>query len=356
MSVRTLHLAAIAFVVAAFMQWNSFEAQAQYSRNTPVVEAVRKTRPSIVAVKAEKKSASGGSRETVGTGVIVDERGYVVTSDHVVAGAERITVELADGSRLSAEATIEDTKHDLAVLHIRADKKLTALPLGPSSDLMVGETVIAVGHPFGYTNTVSTGIVSAVGREVTMPGGVVLKQLIQTTASINPGNSGGPLLNINGELIGINAAIRDGAQGIAFALNANAVQQVLSRHLSAGKVAGVNHGLSCHEAVEGENGPRQHVVVETVAEQSPAQSAGLRHGDAILQVAGRGIGNRFDLERALWDRKAGENVNLTLVRQGKELTVNLRLGEQIHGDSIQQSGQPTRRSSDSGPSASEAAP
>ena len=114
------------------------------------------------------------------------------------------------------------------------------MTFAPASDLMVGEEVIAIGHPYGYTNTVSTGIVSALNREVSMQSGGVLTDLIQTTASINPGNSGGPLMNINGELIGINSAMRSDAQGIAFALNADMVQQVLSQHLSAGKMAHVS--------------------------------------------------------------------------------------------------------------------
>ena len=208
------------------------EAKGQYSRRTPIVEAVQKTRASIVSVKAEKKG-SWGRKETGGTGVIVDERGFVVTNSHVVASADRVTVHLADGSELAATIVTEDAHHDLAVLRLSTTRKLQALAFGTSSDLMVGETVIAVGHPFGFTNTVSTGIVSGLGREVTMPNGEVLRNLIQTNASINPGNSGGPLLNINGELIGINVAIREGAQGIAFALSADDVQQALSKHLSS---------------------------------------------------------------------------------------------------------------------------
>src|SRR5205085_2088984 len=125
------------------------------------------------------------------------------------------------------------TRWDLAVLRIRSNKKLAALPLAPVDDLMVGETVIAVGHPFGYTNTVSVGIVSALGREITMPTGDVLNGLIQTNASINPGNSGGPLLNVNGEFIGVNVALREGAQGIAFAINTGTVKSFLRQHLSA---------------------------------------------------------------------------------------------------------------------------
>src|SRR5207237_7199463 len=135
-----------------------------------------------------------------------------------VGSGGRVWVGLHDGNDYPAQVVTADEHHDLAILHVQADHRLPALPLGPGSDLLVGETVIAVGHPFGYTNTVSTGIVSALGREITMPTGDTLVNLIQTNASINPGNSGGPLLNINGELIGINVALREGVQGIAFAI------------------------------------------------------------------------------------------------------------------------------------------
>jgi serine protease Do len=299
------------------------EARGQYSRRTPIVEAVQKTRAGIVSVKAEKKG-SWGRKETGGTGVIVDERGYVVTNHHVVASADRVTVHLADGSELAAAIVIEDASHDLAVLRLSTTRKLQALPIGTSSDLMVGETVIAIGHPFGYTNTVSTGIVSGLGREVTMPTGEVLRDLIQTNASINPGNSGGPLLNVNGELIGINVAIREGAQAISFALSADEVQQALSKHLSSAKVAGVSHGLSVGERALEEGGPRRlQAVVESAS--GAAAGAGLRRGDAVLRVGDRAVCNRLDVERAVWDCKAGQKVEVTVLRDGKELALTLTL-------------------------------
>jgi serine protease Do len=299
------------------------EARGQYSRRTPIVEAVQKTRAGIVAVKAERKS-SWGRKETGGTGVIVDERGYVVTNHHVVASADRVTVHLADGAELAAAVVAEDAAHDLAVLRLSTTRKLQALPFGTSSDLMVGETVIAVGHPFGYTNSVSTGIVSGLGREVTMPSGDALRDLIQTNASINPGNSGGPLLNINGELIGLTVAIRDGAQGIAFALSADEVQHALSKHLSAAKVAGVRHGLSVAERALQEGGPqRLRAVVESAS--GAAAGAGLRRGDAVLSLGDRTICNRLDVERAVWDCKAGQKVKVTVLRDGKELALTLTL-------------------------------
>jgi serine protease Do len=314
---------AVAVALVVLLGGAAAEGRAQYSRRTPIVEAVQKTRPSIVTIKV-LKPGQWSSKEVVGTGVIIDERGYVVTNRHVVARATSMTVHLADGGTVKAGVHTEDPRHDLAILRLERGRKYQALSFAPGSDLMIGETVIAVGHPFGYTNTVSTGIVSAVGREITMPEGEVLTNLIQTNASINPGNSGGPLLNINGELIGINVALREGAQGIAFALNADTVQAVLSKHLSAANVAHVGHGLACREVV-GEGKVRQKVVVDRVAEQSAAAKAGLRKGDVVLKVGARAVSNRFDLERALWGYKAGDKVEAAILRAGKEAHVALTL-------------------------------
>jgi serine protease Do len=311
-------LAILAIVVAGGA---GTEACAQYARKTPVVEAVARTRASVVTVTVPR----AGRKDAVGTGVIIDERGYVITNRHVVGGAKSVQVCLADGVELTAEVATADPALDLAVLRIRTGRKLTALALAPAGDLMVGEQVIAVGHPFGYVNTVSTGIVSALDREITMPTGDVLTGLIQTDASINPGNSGGPLLNINGELIGINVALREGATGIAFAINADTVKLMLSRQLSAVRVGGVYHGLSCQEKILAETGLRQRVVVAAVDADAPAAGAGLRSGDEILAVGTRSVVNRFDVERALWDRKPGDEVALRVVRQGQALTMVLRL-------------------------------
>src|SRR5438105_8519167 len=323
-----LRWAALFATVGMFAGGAGTEAKGQYARQTPIVSAVKKTRDAIVSIKAEKRRGRSG-KEVVGTGVIVDERGYVLTNHHVAAVSDSITVQLADGSEYDVKTIADVSSHDLAILRIlgRDDTAplLQALPLGPGGDLMVGETVIAIGHPFGYQNTVTTGIVSALGREITMPNGETLTNLIQTSASINPGNSGGPLLNINGELIGINVALRDGAQGIAFALNAETVKEVLSQHLSGLRLSGVTHGLRCREAVQPEGLDRQHVVVEAVIAEMPAAVAGLARGDEILAVARQAVSNRFDLERAIWGYRPGEKVSLKVRRGSKEMTLALKL-------------------------------
>lgn len=298
--------------------------RADYPRRTPIVEAVQKTRAAVLTIRA-RRGETGAGRESIGTGVVVDERGFIVTNAHVVDGAGRVSVEFADHAELPAQVVAADAESDLAVLSVNAGRLLPALVVGPSSDLMVGEPVIAVGHPYGYTNTVSTGIVSAVGRNVTMPSGRVLHDLIQTDAGINPGNSGGPLLNVNGELIGINVALREGAQGIAFAVSAETLKDALGRHLAGARVAGVRHGLTCAERVAAEGSGRQHVVITGVEAGAPAAAAGLRAGDEIVRVADRAVQNRFDVERSLWGRKPGESVHVRIARAGREIDVALWL-------------------------------
>ncbi len=327
---------AAAVLAASFLIGAGTESRAGHSRENPVVTAAKQAAPSIVTVKVEKHGTYS-SREVSGTGVIVDARGYVLTNRHVVAGGTGLKIILPDGSETTGEVLFEDQGHDLAVVKLPSGK-YQELTFAPASDLMVGEDVIAIGHPFGYTNTVSTGIVSALNREVSMPTGEVLSGCIQTTASINPGNSGGPLLNINGELIGINSAVRQDAQGIAFALNADMVQQVLAEHLSAGKIAHVAHGLTCHEVVTGEDGAdRVQVVVDEVAAKSPAAVAGLKRGDVLRTINRRRVTNRFDVERALWDCTSGDKVAVALQRGGQATSATLALAK---GDGARASATP----------------
>jgi serine protease Do len=278
----------------------------------------------VVSVKVTHMATRGRTRELVGTGLIVDERGYAVTNRHIVAGGSRVIVRLVDGADIPAEVIHTDSSTELAILRFRTREKLVAQPLVPTSDLEEGEDVIAVGHPFGYSYTVSKGIVSALNRSVDMPTGYTLTRLVQHTAPINPGNSGGPLVNINGGVIGINVAYREGAQQICFAISSETVKRVLSRQLSALKVSGVEHGLTCKEKVLGE-GREPRVVVAKVDPKVKAAGADVRSGDVILAVGTRKVVNGFDVERALWDARPGQRVSLRVCRDGRELTVTLPL-------------------------------
>jgi serine protease Do len=292
-------------------------SETAFARRNPVVEAVQKTKSSIVCVRVPRPN---GAKDMVGTGVVIDERGFIITNRHVVGSSAQVKIHLNDNTVLDGEVLLAEASWDLAVVRVRAGKKLTVLPLAPVDDLMVGETVIAIGHPFGYTNTVSLGIISALGREITMPTGEILSGLIQTNASINPGNSGGPLLNINGEFIGINVALREGAQNIAFAINAGTVKRFLKLHLSAVQVSGIQHGLECGEKTLAETGDRQRVVV--TAFQGEGKDA-LCKGDEIIKVGACRIVSSFDVERAFWGRKAGDKVQMKINRQGQEMNVIL---------------------------------
>jgi S1-C subfamily serine protease len=293
-------------------------------RRNATVRAVQKVKPSVVAIKVPQRLSGGRTKDLVGTGLIVDEHGYLVTNCHVVAGNARVTVHLVDGTSLPGDVLYACPTTDLAIVRVQTDRKLVAQPLGTAADLEEGEDVIAVGHPLGYRYTVSKGIVSALGRDIEIPTGYTLTELIQTDMAINPGNSGGPLLNINGEVVGINVAYNQEAQNIAFAINSETVKGVLSTQLSALKVSGVLHGLRCKEVIQGER-RKPHVVIDGVDPQVAAAGAGVRSGDVILAVGRVPVVSRFDVERALWDARPGEQVTVRVLRDGRELTFILTL-------------------------------
>lgn len=285
-----------------------------YSRRTAIVEAVAKTRDAILSLRVEKKGSFSRLVDTVGTAVIIADRGYAITNAHVVANATHISAFAYDGTPIGIKVLESVPQHDLAILQLDGGRSYHHVPLGPSSDLMLGEEVIAIGNPFGYVNTVSRGIISALNREIPIPPPEErLTGIIQTDAPINPGSSGGPLLNINGELIGINVAMHEGAQGIAFAIPSDTVKSVLAESLSAKKVSGVELGLQVEDKVVAETGPRQKVIIAGMPSQALAAKAGIQPGDQIVQVAGHAIANVFDVEQALWDVKPGAKVPLRLV-------------------------------------------
>ncbi len=261
------------------------------ARRTAIVDAVAKTQSCVVSISSEKKSASNSrwpfsaeenqrSRISgMGSGVIVDSRGYILTNHHVVDKVQGIEIQLADGTTYPGRVLQYDPMMDLALMKIEAAGPLPAISIGTSSDLMVGETVITIGNAFGYENTVSVGIISALHRDVTLSDEQVYRNLVQTDASINPGNSGGPLININGELIGINVAVRAGAQGIGFALPIDEVKRVATEMLSTRRIASTWHGLVVDDLVRG---TQRSVVVTEVQPGSPAAAAGFKTGDELF--------------------------------------------------------------------------
>jgi serine protease Do len=305
---------------------------ASESRRTAVVEAVDKVHRCVVNISSEKKAASQSrwpfSAEEnqrprvsgMGSGVIVDGRGYVLTNHHVVDKVQGVVVELFDGTTYPARVLQNDPVMDLAVLKIDPTSPLAAVEIGTSSDLMIGESVITIGNAFGYENTVSVGIISALHRDVTLSDDQVYRNLIQTDACINPGNSGGPLINIDGELIGINVAVRAGAQGIGFALPIDEVKRVAAEMLSTRRLASTWHGLV---AADERRGSKHGVVITEVQPGSPAEMSGFKPGDELLRVGTLSVANVLDLERGLFDVRPGQPATVTVRRGGAETALSL---------------------------------
>ena len=266
----------------------STTAYASELRRSAVVRAVQTARKSVVNIHGQKTLNSSydefGHVESpkrvngMGTGVVVDPRGYIVTNHHVVQGVRRIEVTLWNGKNTVATLIAYDPKTDLAVIKINVSDELPVITLGKSSDLMPGEDVIAVGNAFGYEHTVTRGIISALKRTVQVSDSQQYEDLIQTDASINPGNSGGPLLNIDGEMIGLNVAVRAGAQGIGFAIPVDKVLDVAGELLTIEKVDHHWHGLHAAGTSNGQPGTQ----VTRVYAGSPAADSGLQRGDVIV--------------------------------------------------------------------------
>lgn len=308
--------------------WAS-RASASEARRSPIVVAVQRVRPSVVNIRGQKTVGGEGSPghpdparrvNGMGTGVVVDSRGYIVTCYHVVEGVSKIQVTLADGSGYVGRLVSRDAATDLAVIKIDgAQRNLPVIPLGKSSDLMIGETVLAVGNAYGYEHTVTNGIVSALHRSVQVSDTQSYVDLIQTNADINPGNSGGPLVNVDGEMIGINVAVRVGAQGIGFAVPVDRVMQVAADLLSVKRIDRNWHGVTA--ASSSDDG----LTVERVDEGSPAAEAGLKPGDTVISVGQNNVRRPLDFERAMLGKPAGTEVELAVLREKKEVKLSFVL-------------------------------
>jgi serine protease Do len=259
----------------------------------------------------------------MGTGIVVDERGYIVTNYHVIHDVDQITVTLKNGETLAGRKVSFDRKHDIAIIHVDASEPLTVMPLGTSSDVMLAEQVFAVGNAFGYEHTVTSGIVSAIGRDVEVDETQSYENLIQTDASINPGNSGGPLLNVNGQVIGINVAIRAGAQRIGFALPIDDARRTIARLLSTERLRGVSHGIF---ATDVKTSTEQKLVVEEVMAGSAAALCGLKIGDVLTEVRGIQIRDTADWERGLLDVPVGTVLDVSILRNGLKTTLPFTVG------------------------------
>jgi Do/DeqQ family serine protease len=266
----------------------------------------------------------------LGSGVIVDKRGYVLTNFHVIRGADSVTVRLSSKQEYRGKIVGTDAKTDLAVVKFEPDGELRVATLGDSDTLKVGEWAIAIGNPFGLDQTVTVGVVSATGRAEV--GIATYENFVQTDASINPGNSGGPLVNLRGEVIGINTAIVATGQGIGFAIPANMVKRVTAQLIDRGRVTrgwiGVSMQPLTRELAEslGLESTRGAIVAR-VHPGSPAEAAGLQRNDVVVGFAGAPVDDYHHLQRLSSEAEPGTSVKLDIVRRKERRTVALTVGE-----------------------------
>jgi serine protease Do len=296
-----------------------------------VAELVQRVRPAVVSVYRQIEldiELQVDPPEGAGTGIVIDPNGYILTNAHVVEDARAIEVLLSDDRRISAQVVGSDALSDLAVLKIDAPD-LKAAPLGDSSRLLLGERVVAVGNALNLEGgpTVTEGIVSALDRSIETDRGVV-SNLIQTDAAINPGNSGGPLLNLAGEVVGINTAGAGGAQNIGFAIAITPAKSLIEELIRNGRIVHPFLGVEMTDAsdVRGSS-VREGAVITLVVSGSGAGEAGLKPGDVIVEADGQPIIDVGDATRAIRAHKPGERMNLVVVRDGQRIEVSAMLRE-----------------------------
>jgi len=292
----------------------------------------------VVEIRATSDGFGGPSGTAQGSGFVIDTDGHVVTNQHVVAGASTIRVSLWDGSAHEAKLVGTDPSTDLAVLRIDAPRSaLHPLVLGDSSAVRVGDTVLALGSPFGLEGTLTSGIVSALHREMTAPNNYTITDTIQTDAAINHGNSGGPLLDARGRVIGVNSQIESesgGSEGVGFAIPSDTVRSITRQLIATGEVEHAYLGITMVAVPNG-------VAITNVRSGTPAEAAGLRPatnselvdgqerptgGDVIVTFAGKDVTSPSELQSAVDARQPGDTVALTVIRDGKRETVEVTLG------------------------------
>ena len=285
-------------------------------------------------------------QRSLGSGFIVDKEGYIITNNHVVSGADDIKVRLADGNEYTAKVVGRDPQTDLALIKISTLlKDLPTLALGSSDNMQVGDWVLAIGNPFGLEHTVTQGIISASGRVI---GSGPYDNFLQTDAPINPGNSGGPLVNLKGEVIGINTAIVAAGQGIGFAIPSNTAKAVIAQLREKGKVTRGWIGVSI-QSVTPELAPSFGMekpvgaLIADVATDGPAEKGGIKQGDIIVFFDGKAVKTSSDLPWIVAETPVGKIVDVKVMRQGKEVDLKVKMEEMTEQRVASQMGEPSQR-------------
>lgn len=310
---------------------------------TTITQAVEKVGPAVVTVVGTVPGQMTFFGQTAdgqvsGSGVIISPDGYIVTNNHVVENAKDLSVILSDGTKLPAQLISTDIFSDLAVLKVNG-KMPAVITIGNSDNLKSGETVIAIGSPLGeFRNTVTVGVISATGRSLDTGNGYTMEDLLQTDAAINQGNSGGALINLNGELVGINSLIVRGgngsttvAEGLGFAIPSNTVKLIAERIITQGYFARPDLGVS-YQAINPAIASRYNLpaqwgaYVTNVTSGSPAAQAGIQRGDIIVSIGNTAIDEQTSYINALFDYQPGEQIAVKVIRNGSAMTLNVTLG------------------------------
>jgi len=285
-------------------------------------------------------------QRSLGSGFIIDEDGFIVTNNHVIKGADKIKVILKDGREFDAEIKGRDPNTDLALIKIDPDKDLPAINMGDSDKIKVGEWVVAIGNPFGLGHTVTAGIISAKGRVI---GAGPYDDFLQTDASINPGNSGGPLIDLHGNVVGINTAIIAGGQGIGFAIPVNLAKGVIEQLKTRGEVTRGWLGVAIQDMDKelkeyyGLDDRINGVLVTQVFKDDPADKAGIQPNDIILEVNGEKVENSRELSRLIADSSVGEAVKILLWRDGEKKALTVKLGKRENLETAAAPGEPAQK-------------
>jgi putative serine protease PepD len=306
-------------------------AAAASSSTETVGDIYKQTGDSVVEItvtsagQAGPTGGTGGTQQATGSGFVYDTQGHVVTNQHVVDGAQSVSVKFANGRTYSATVVGADPSTDLAVIDVNAPAAvLKPLELGDSSAVEVGDGVIAIGSPFGLDQTVTTGIVSALHRQITSPNNFSIDNAIQTDAAINHGNSGGPLLDMHGDVIGVNSQIESdsgGNDGVGFAVPSNTISRIAAALIDNGSVEHAYLGVAIDDSTS-TAGAR----LAEVRPGTPAARAGLKSGDVITKVAGTSIGSADELRQLVDSKQPGDKVEVTVKRNGTTTTVTVTLG------------------------------
>jgi len=337
LEMRTFPVFSALFVIVSCGLWAHCTGFATEARSNWATDAYQQNCPSVVFIQGDKVEDRRGNAADaertfngMGSGIIIDERGYIITNYHVVRDIRKIQVKTYDEKDYIATLAAKDADTDLAIIKIDARTPFRPIAFGRSNDLMPGEVCMAIGNPYGYIYTLTDGRISAINREVGVnDSSLVYRAAIQTNTEINPGNSGGPLINVNGEMIGINVAIRQEATGIAFATPVDQVVEVAAKLLGELAHQKVSHGLTISQ-----NEPSDYnaldkrfiLRVESVESNSPAAQAGIQKGDILMRMGKHTLKNKLDFYRALLDLKAKDEIALTFFRNNEVREVAVAVG------------------------------